>query len=867
MKLKITHIFPFLLILLSFHTSYGTEDLILDIETIRPKVALVLSGGGARGVSQIGVIHALEDAGIKVDYVVGTSIGSIIGGLYAGGYTPNELKDIILNSNWEEIFSFSNMHDRKELFLDQKEVNDRSILTFRFNNFKFIVPEAISLGNKFNEFLQSKIWNAPYQSRGDFDNLKFKFRAVASDLITGNTISLGDGDLITAVRASATIPLRYTPVRVDSMILIDGGLKANIPIHQAEAFSPDIIIAVNTTSPLHPEVELNTPWNLADQVVSILMKEYENESIESADILIEPDLKGYKNDEFSDLQSLIDIGKNTAQNEIAKIKILLYQKRYERLLREMKKLELFNKVTLINGKNRLIDTLLTQISDPFLEKIQLDLKDNGDIFILKQEYPRLTDIIIRGSKVHEISKLLEDNIQKFKGIVLNKENIQKIKEEIIKHYRMEGYSIASVSNYFIDNGQLILDIDDGIINSINIDEGVVSNEVLILRELDFKVGDPVNSQKILDGINNLNNTELFVNATILITMSEKSKGADLHLDVSELGTQTIRIGARTDNERNTQVSIDLIQENLFNQGVKLSAHFDGGNRKLKAAVGLSNRRILESKLSYFLSGYYDSKEVYLFSLKPSNSLTSFSKKISDEHVEERFGSKLEIGTPLDKSGLLSTTLRYERQQVLFMDGEIFEPLHTVATLKIGTVFDSEDNTFFPTKGSKLNVSLETSIYNSDNVVSYSKAIFSYQTNYSLGNHTFQPKLYFGFADKSLPYIEQFSLGGQDLFYGMREDELRGRQMVLASMEYRTKFPFSILFDTYFSIRYDLGGIWTFPERVKFQSLRHGIGSGLTLDTPLGPAGISLGRSFYFIQDPAAVVWGDFILYFSIGVNL
>ena len=130
----------------------------------------------------------------------------------------------------------------------------------------------------------------------------------------------------------------------------------------------------------------------------------------------------------------------------------------------------------------------------------------------------------------------------------------------------------------------------------------------------------------------------------------------------------------------------------------------------------------------------------------------------------------------------------------------------------------------------------------------------------------------GFADKTLPISEQYSLGGQDMFFGLRKDGLRGRQIFLTSLEYRYKLPFEIFFDTYFSVRYDLGSIWGEQEEIRFRDLKHGIGTSLheepqvpNYGPPIGPARFSVGKSFLFEKSAGnPIVWGDTVFYFSIG---
>ncbi len=154
--------------------------------------------------------------------------------------------------------------------------------------------------------------------------------------------------------------------------------------------------------------------------------------------------------------------------------------------------------------------------------------------------------------------------------------------------------------------------------------------------------------------------------------------------------------------------------------------------------------------------------------------------------------------------------------------------------------------------------------NSPDIRSFSKVKFRYLKHFTNGLHTFTPSIFFGFADESTPLPEFFSLGGQYDFYGMREDEIRGRQKVLGSLNYRFKLPFKIFFDTYVSLRYDMGSVWKHFETIKIATLKQGIGLGLAFNTPLGPAKFSLGKSFYLVKKPNSVFWGEYMGYFSIG---
>jgi NTE family protein len=207
-----------------------------ELDSLRPQIVLVLSGGGARGIAQIGVLQTLHRAGILPDAVVGSSIGAILGGLYASGYSPEELEELVRRTDWNTLLALQEQ-ERRELFVEQKLERDRSLLTLYFENFRPILPLAVVTGSRITAFLEQLLWNAPYQS-SDFDRLRCRFRAVATDLLRGESIALNSGDLALALRASASFPLRYPPVQWDSLLLVDGGLKANLPVRLARRLFP-----------------------------------------------------------------------------------------------------------------------------------------------------------------------------------------------------------------------------------------------------------------------------------------------------------------------------------------------------------------------------------------------------------------------------------------------------------------------------------------------------------------------------------------------------------------------------------------------------------------------------------------------------
>ena len=221
----------------------------------RLKVGLVLGGGGAKGASHIGVLKYIEDMGIPVDYVAGTSMGSIIGGFYAMGYSPEELTQIISGINWSEYIG--NKIDRPCMSEETKKRNSTLLLQVPFSheslfdndpNSTFIsqLPSAYvnnsSLINLFNNLCVG------YQEEMDFNNLPIPFACVATDMITGNEVVLRSGSVPTAMRASMAIPGVFSPVMMGDKVLVDGGLVNNFPADVLREMGADIIIGVEVTS-------------------------------------------------------------------------------------------------------------------------------------------------------------------------------------------------------------------------------------------------------------------------------------------------------------------------------------------------------------------------------------------------------------------------------------------------------------------------------------------------------------------------------------------------------------------------------------------------------------------------------------------
>ena len=259
----------------------------------RPKVALVLSGGGARGFAHIGVLRVLQELRIPVDFVVGTSMGSVVGGAYAAGSPVAQLEQLVRRTDWGAVIA-----DRPP----------RDELAFRRREEDLLLPSRIEFGANLdgvtlppsaagNEALELALTRAlpPGTRDKPVDQLQLPFRSVASDLVTGDLVELNDTPLFLTMRASLAVPGVFAPIRIQQRLLVDGGLVRNLPVDVARAMGADVVIAVNVGTPLAPEKALGSAIGVAQQMLQILTEQNVQRSLKELgprDILLAPDLKG-----------------------------------------------------------------------------------------------------------------------------------------------------------------------------------------------------------------------------------------------------------------------------------------------------------------------------------------------------------------------------------------------------------------------------------------------------------------------------------------------------------------------------------------------------------------------------------------------
>lgn len=279
----------------------------------RPKVCLVLSGGGARGAAHVGVLKVLEQMRVPVDCVVGTSMGSIVGAAYASGATIAEMEAVLARLNTRLLFRELPPREERAVRLKRDDAKNLAAVEIGLGSEGLLLPKGVVSGVQLEAVLRelSKV-------RGfrQFDRLPIPYRAVATDLVSGKAVVLAEGELAAAMRASMSVPGAIEPVRLGGRLLVDGGLTDNLPVDVARRMGADVVIAVNLGTPLLRAEQLDSILGVTAQMVNILTEQNVQASLASlkpGDVLVVPQLEDYSAADFDHMHDLVPTGEAAAR--------------------------------------------------------------------------------------------------------------------------------------------------------------------------------------------------------------------------------------------------------------------------------------------------------------------------------------------------------------------------------------------------------------------------------------------------------------------------------------------------------------------------------------------------------------------------
>lgn len=823
--------------------------LIPHSELFRPKIGLVLSGGGLRGVAQIGALKVLEENNIPIDYIVGTSIGSIVGGLYASGYSPEEIWQITRSIRWNELLR--DAPQRSAQFLGEKQKRGRAILQFRLQGFDIALPEAFTPGQKLLDILTGLVLNAPYHSL-DFSQLRVPLRVVTTDILSGKKVVIDHGDLAEAMRASIAIPLLFSPVEMDSVVLADGGLTDNIPVDEAKKLGADIVLAVNTTSLLRNKDDMQAPWQIADQVTTIMQQRHNQEQLAHADLVIGfEDIETSSTDDDS-IDQFYQEGQRRMRMRIDSIRQRLLPAApadkpnrsfwiHQVIIDPPGEADLTDLVdTWANrqiGESEIANTLYRAYSTGGLATAFAEIVADGPDTLLYYRFianPILEEVSFSGNSVMPDSFLRTS----FLPLLDKPINIRQSKEavkEIVRLYRAKGYSLAEVTGIDFSHAdhRAYIHISEGKIASIRFSGNEKTKNFVIAREFSLQRDSLFQLSNAKQAVNNVFGTGLF--SSVFLKTYPSSQGWKILLDLHENPTMVLRLGAHYDRERKQRAFIEVADENILGSGNDLTLHGQYGSRDAVAAMDFRADRIFKTYLTAQVRIHHQSSKHFFY--------TGFNRV--GEYQRRASGAVFNLGQQIARFGTLSAVMRIEKIGIRSISGFGYDPgMLTIHTLGLNSEIDTRDQVPFPRSGKFHKFYYEVSsgtFLGAD--ISYFKVQNQLATYWTFRErNTICPKLIWGTSDLTTPFSEYFRFGGEESFYGLREGELQGRHMLLFSLEYRYFLPKKWLFDMYLSARYDVGAAWESAVDVQPIDFINGKGIALSFKSPLGPLSVSYGAA-------------------------
>jgi NTE family protein len=313
-------------------------------EAKRPRIALVLSGGGARGLAHVGVLQVLEEMKVPVDCVVGTSMGALVGGTFAAGVGPAKMREALGKTDINSLFDDSPLRSEIPQNLKRDDTKPLFDFTLGYNNGQVQLPVGAAAGYKFELFLKQLVGPGASIASIDFDKLPTPYRAVATDLETGNMRVFDSGDLPKVMRASMSLPAIVAPTLIDGSLYVDGGLVRNLPVDIGRQLCGDIVIAVNLGTPLLKRDKLRSVLDIAGQSINLMAEQNVQRSLAELtddDILIEPDLNGISSTDFANKEEIIARGIGAANLKAALLaRLAVAPAAYDTWLAERKQREM-----------------------------------------------------------------------------------------------------------------------------------------------------------------------------------------------------------------------------------------------------------------------------------------------------------------------------------------------------------------------------------------------------------------------------------------------------------------------------------------------------------------------------------------------
>ena len=702
----------------------------------RPKIGLVLSGGGALGFAHTGTLKMLDSLQIPIDYIVGTSMGGIAGALYAIGYSGRDIEKLANRTDWIEIFTDSPPRDMLPYF--EKKESGKFQLEFGFKGLEPIPPSGLIFGQKISLLFSSLTF--PYERVRHFDELPIPFRCVAVDLASGNEVVLERGSLAKAMRSTMSIPTVFSPVEWGDSLLVDGGILNNLPVDVVRRMGAEIVIAVDVGNHLLPKEKLNTVLDVLDQSVRMLGLEQWRENINTTDILIRPDLSGFAMSDFDNekIAGIVERGNLAARQGLSGCLALK-------------------------------------------EKLNLHPTRNVTDLSHYQNTPRIHSVQITGHTTIPF-KTLYDRIGIRPGEICNPD----VLKEKIAELKLSGqidaayYDIIPISDEYV---RLMINIKEKQtpqIFGIMIDGNDKLSFSFIYQMLGLKPGDYLDTDYLSQRIMKMYGIGYFESILYDVeTMGENRVRLRLH--VKELPSRKLRIGVRYNSAHKLVGVVSVLRNNAFIPGLRMETEF-----QFAGLFRFRNRlyypaTMLNIPIYPFTDIEYRKVTLQIFD--------GFGHKVAayyDHGITAGAGLGMILGNWIHAYSALYMEEVDIKPDISIPDPSMFPSWrHSLRQVRAGLDIDNLDDRLLPTKGLHAGVKYEKAMNLLGSEESYVSVDASVNFYHSFTDrHTVR---FFGRrvnTTTELLAYKYFYVDNPDEFIGMGFFQLKGRKFSIIRMDYR-----------------------------------------------------------------------------------
>ncbi len=436
-----------------------------------PKVGLVLSGGGAKGFAHIGVLKVLEEAGVQIDYIGGTSMGAVVGGLYSSGYSANDIDSIIRSIDFVDFLQ--DKLPRRQFSFFHKQYDEKYLASFPVRDKKIGLPKSLATGQSVYNDLSKLLESVNHIS--DFKELPIPFYCVATNIETGEGYVFDEGYLPAAIRASASLPTLLDPMYINGVSYIDGGIADNFPVDEMLKKGVDIVIGVDVQGRLQKQEDISSAVGVLNQIIDFQMYARVDENTEKVDVYFKPDLTGYGMTSFEGATEIIEKGEGVANEQIVLLQEIAKKQEGERGSRlkisEKNKKMRIKRVNVSGIKHYSIANILGKLKLEENDSITYEdlnnkiggLTSSNEFDLVQYKFHEPTkggtelDLHLRESDISTYVKLGLHYDPLYKSSVLLNLTMRHlmIKNDVLSTDLILGDNVRFNLNYFIDNGQYV----------------------------------------------------------------------------------------------------------------------------------------------------------------------------------------------------------------------------------------------------------------------------------------------------------------------------------------------------------------------------------------------------------------------------